>query len=199
MSTVSSPISPSPLLSSRELSRATHHLASTRDSLLEAVSGLSDSQWHFKPAPDRWSIAEILEHLVLIEERVHGIVGQMQDAPPGQPDRMDSQVDEVILAEVPIRSTRLQAPPPVSPSHQWSPAETVALFLESRARTFELLIEAPALRGHVVPHPVLGPWDGYQWILAASAHSARHTDQMLEVKACPGFPATHAASSVSLH
>lgn len=53
----------------------------------------------------------------------------------------------------------------------------------------QLLVEAPALRGHVIPHPFLGPWDGYQWILAAGAHGARHTAQIEEVKASAGFPA----------
>ncbi len=117
MNTISSRISPS-LLSSHELSTATSYLNSTRDSLLETLSGLSDSQWHFKPAPDHWSIAEILEHIVLIEDRVHAIVGGMQDAPPTEPDRIDSQVEEIILTQVPRRSTKLQAAPQVSPSHR---------------------------------------------------------------------------------
>jgi hypothetical protein len=55
-------------------------------------------------------------------------------------------------------------------------------------RTAELLSVARNLRGHVLPHPVFGPWDGYQWILAAGCHSARHTGQILEVKADPNFP-----------
>src|SRR6202044_2054609 len=107
--TVSSPISPSACLNSHEITKATHYLTSTRDTLLEAVSGLSYSQWHFNPAPESWSIAEILEHLVLIEERVHGIVDRMQDAPPAEPDRINSQVEETILAEVLNRSARRQA------------------------------------------------------------------------------------------
>ncbi len=199
MNTIFSPVSPSPLLSSRELSEATRYLTSTRDSLVEVLNGFSEAQWHFKPAPDCWSSAEILEHIVLIEDRVQAIVSRMPEAPPAEPDRINSQIEEIILAEVPRRSTKLQAPPPALPSHQWSPAETLTRFLESRHRTLALLAEAPSLRGHVLPHPVLGLWDGYQWILAAAAHSARHTDQILEVKACSGFPEAHAAASVSLH
>jgi hypothetical protein len=74
------------------------------------------------------------------------------------------------------------------PRGQWSPAETVERFAAARTRTLELLESAPALRGHVVPHPVLGPWDGYQWILGAAAHGVRHTEQIREVKAEAGFP-----------
>jgi hypothetical protein len=40
--------------------------------------------------------------------------------------------------------------------------------------------------------PWLGPLgkklDPYQWLLFIAAHSERHTKQMLEVKADPGFP-----------
>ncbi len=187
MSTVSSQISTSPL-SSQELSKATHCLITTRDNLHAAVSGLSDAQWHFKPALEQWSIAEILEHVVLIEERVLGLIGRMQEAPASEADRVNSQVEETILSEIPKRLTKFQAPPHVLPAQRWNPAEALARFLDSRARTLELLVEAPALRGHVMPHPIMGNWDGYQWILAAGAHSARHTNQILEVKACASFP-----------
>jgi hypothetical protein len=199
MNTISSAVSTSSLLSSDELSTATHYLNSTRDSLLEVLSGLSDPQWHFKPSPDRWSIAEILEHIVIVEGLVHARIGQMQDAPLSEPDRINSEVEETILTQVPKRSGKFQAPPPACPSHRWNPEETLARFVEGRTCTLQLLVEAPALRGHVIAHPFLGPWDGYQWILAAAAHGVRHTNQMLEVKACPGFPEAHVASPVSLN
>jgi hypothetical protein len=195
MNTISCQASPS-LMNSEEKSKAAHYLASTRDNLVRAVTGLSDSQWDFKPAADRWSVAEILEHIVLVENRVHAIIGGMPAAPPAEPDRIDSQIDEVVLAKVPQRLAKVQAGPQVTPSRQWSPAETLKRFLDSRDETLRLLASAPSLRGHVVPHPILGPWDGYQWILAAAAHGSRHTEQILEVKADAGFPDAHSATSV---
>jgi hypothetical protein len=183
-----------PTLSSEEIATATRYLYSTRDKLIDAVRDLSDPQWNFKPSPDCWSTAEILEHVVLIEDRVHAVIGQMPNAPSADLDRASWQVEEIILTQVPQRSTRIQAPPHVLPTHRWTPSETLARFLESRTRTLQLLAEAPALRGHVIPHPVLGPWDGYQWLLAAAAHSSRHTGQINELKASSGFPATNPAS-----
>lgn len=199
MSTTPSQIAPSSLLSPDELSKATQYLVVTRDGLVETVHGLTDSQWNFKPEPGDWSIAEILEHVVLVEKRVHGIVGRMPDAPRAEHGRMNSEIEAIILAEVPDRSTKVKAPPQVCPPHECTPEEALARFLEGRTRTLELLVEAPAIRGHVFPHPILGPWDGYQWILAAGAHGARHTNQILELKACSGFPQRHNAPSVSLH
>jgi uncharacterized damage-inducible protein DinB len=188
VNTVAIEASPS-LLSAREISRATEYLNSTRDALLAAVTGLDASQWDFKPMPVQWSIAEILEHIAIVENRVHSLIGRMKDAPPAEAGRNDAQIDEFVIAAVPQRSTKFEAPPQILPSHQWTPAETLERFTGSRAHTIHLLLNAPFLRGHVAPHPVFGPWDGYQWILAAAGHAARHTEQIQEVKGCIGFPA----------
>ena len=39
-----------------------------------------------------------------------------------------------------------------------------------------------------MPHPVFGHWDGYQWMLAAGAHTARHVAQIREIQSTKGFP-----------
>lgn len=44
------------------------------------------------------------------------------------------------------------------------------------------------LRDRFFDHPVLGPMEGYQWLLLIATHSARHTAQIEEVKADPNFP-----------
>ncbi len=38
-----------------------------RDRLLAAVAALDDAGWSYKPSPDRWSAAEIVEHLYKAE------------------------------------------------------------------------------------------------------------------------------------
>jgi hypothetical protein len=61
-------------------------------------------------------------------------------------------------------------------------------FLKSRERTVQFLQSTPGLRDHVVDSPLGQPLDAYQWLLFISAHSERHTKQILEVKADPNFP-----------
>ena len=43
--------------------RLTRSLDHTRDELRRLVAGLSAEQWSWKPAPDRWSVAECFAHL----------------------------------------------------------------------------------------------------------------------------------------
>jgi DinB superfamily len=177
-----------PELTLEQIKRASRYLSLTRDAFVESTVGLSPLQWEFKPAMDRWSIAEIVEHVALIEDRVHAIVGKMADAPAAS-EADPIQIDDLILNEVPKRIRRIKAPESVCPMHRWSGAEALQHFTESRKTTIQLLL-SPSLRGHVLPHPVYGPWDGYQWLLAAGAHSARHTDQIGEVKSDTNFPQT---------
>jgi hypothetical protein len=172
-----------------QITKASRYLTETGEALVDSARGLSSSQWDFKPAPERWSIAEIIEHVVLIEGRVHAIVSKLDEAPLCDPESNLAGIDDFIVNEVPIRSTKLQAPAHVSPTHRWPGPEALEHFIESREKTIQLLATS-VLRGHVVPHPIFGPWDGYQWLVAAAAHSARHTDQIREVKADSKFPRT---------
>lgn len=177
-----------PDLTAAEIEKALHYLTETRAGVLEAVAGLSPEQWAFKPAPERWSIAETLEHIALIEGRVHLRIREMGTAPEAAGDAKGLEMDEMIVREIPIRNVRIQAPAAVQPTSGCSGPEALEQFVEARQTTIQLLA-APHLRGRVQSHPVFGPWDGYQWVLAGAAHSARHTGQILEVKSTPGFPA----------
>src|SRR5262249_11264477 len=53
--------------------KALQYLESTKKGVLDATRGLSDAQWNFKPAPDRWSLAELIEHLAAAEDMLRGV------------------------------------------------------------------------------------------------------------------------------
>ena len=179
-------------LTTEQTARASRHLCATRDALVASVTGLSPAQWTFQPAHDRWSIAENVEHLAIIEGRVHAIIGHLEHG--SEADGKQTEKDDFILNDVPLRTTRVQAPPPVCPEGRWSGVEALQCYLASREQTIQLLA-GPMLRGRVLPHPVFGPWDGYQWLLATGSHTLRHVAQIREVKADPMFPT---ADSLSL-
>jgi len=175
-------------LSQADRDKGVQYLQQTRDGVVSAVKGLSEAQLKFKPAPDRWSVAEVLEHITLVEDGLFQNVSvNIMKAPAGAADRDVAKTDAAVLALVPDRSHKRQAPPQFVPTGRWTPAETLDHFLKSRARTIEFLESTPDLRAHVGDSP-LGPLDGYEWVLFMSAHSERHTKQILEVKADPNFP-----------
>jgi DinB superfamily len=175
-------------LASQERETGIHYLAQSCQDVQNAVEGLSDAQWEFKHAPDRWSAVEIIEHLALIEGAVQNILLKIDAAPAGAPERGVKQIDAMILLKVPDRSQKVQAPPQALPTGRWSPREALSHFQTRATQLGDVLNSRSDLRDHVVNHPVLGPLDGYQWILAVAAHHERHTKQILEVKADPHFP-----------
>jgi hypothetical protein len=173
-------------LTTEEIVKASRHLSIARGYLLESVSGLSALQWNFKPDNETWSIADNVEHLVLIEGRVHAIIENMINSPEAEPGHKQSEMDDFIINEVPKRSIKLKAPIPVCPANRWTGPEALESFIASREQTMQLLA-APLLRGRVMPNPFFDPWDGYQWLLAVASHNIRHTSQICEVKAHPDF------------
>jgi hypothetical protein len=172
--------------------RALAYLESTKKGVVDATKGLSDAQWNFKPAPDRWSIAEVMEHLAAAEDMIRGMdQEQVMKTPAIAPrDAAELQkIDAGVLVQVPDRSHKISAPEPLKPTNRFgSPADAQKHFLESRAVTEEYLKTTPDLRAHAIDSPMGVKLDGYEWVLLIAAHSKRHTKQMLEVKADPNFP-----------
>jgi hypothetical protein len=179
-------------LSAQEREGALKSLQATHDAFLKSIAGLSEKQWTFKPAPDRWSVAEVSEHIAVSESAIFGMVQGMIMKSPANPDKRAEVAgkDEIILKMVPDRSHKAQAPEFLKPTHRWATREeTVKAFEDSRKATMDYVRTTNEdLRDHFGPHPLLGSLDAYQWILLISAHSERHTKQIEEVKADPNFP-----------
>src|ERR1700730_2212461 len=178
-------------VSQADKDRALQYVESTKKGVLDATKGLSEAQWNFKPAPDRWSVAQGMQHLAAAEDMIRGLAQDQVMKTPAIPVRdaeETKKADEAVLAMVPDRSHKAQAPEPLQPTNRFgSPAAAQKHFVESRATTEEYLKGAPGLRTHLGDSP-LGKLDGYEYVLLIAAHSERHTKQMLEVKADPNFP-----------
>lgn len=167
-------------------------LHATRKQVLDATAGMSMAQWNHKPSPEAWSIAQVIEHLALLEEQVPGIIETVMKSPasPEKKAAKPREVDAKILAVLPQRTTKVQAPEPFKPSGKYKDGPAaLAAFRAARDRTIAAFRTSQApLRDHFYKHPALGEIDGMQWYLATAAHSERHVNQILEVKASPGFP-----------
>jgi hypothetical protein len=179
-----------PELTQQDRESAFKYLESTRQGIVDATQGLSADQWNFKPAPDRWSIAEVMEHIAAAEDYLEGnVTANVMKAPPRKGNDDVKAIDEMVLKGVPDRSHKAQAPEPLKPTNRFgSPEGSLKHFLESRQRTEDFLKSTNDLRAHATDSPMGKQLDAYEWILFVAAHSDRHTKQILEVKADPNFP-----------
>ncbi|HXF39420.1 MAG TPA: DinB family protein [Blastocatellia bacterium] len=178
-------------LSQPDMDRGLQYLESTKKNIVDATRGLSEAQWNFKPSVFKWSVAQVIEHIAASEDLLRQMAeNQIKQAPPGAgPDRDLKKTDDRVLEVIPDRSRKFQAPEQLRPRNQFgSPEAALKHFLESRAKTVELLKTTPDLRAHVVDSGLLGKVDAFERILFVAAHSERHTKQLLEVKADPKFP-----------
>ena len=178
-------------LSKDERERAISYLKETEKNFLAAIDGVSDAQWKFKAAPDRWSIAETAEHIATAEDFIWARVNEMMKAPANPERRAETQgKDKIILDKIPDRSRKAQAPEPLKPTGKFATREElVKHFKEVRGKEIAFLEGTKEdLRSHIADNPALDAMDAYQWVTFNGAHSKRHTAQIEEVKTAANYP-----------
>lgn len=177
-------------LTDAEREMAVKELTHSRDEVLIALDGLSESQLNFKPDDETWSLAEITEHLVITE---NGIFGMMEESlkTPADPSRRGEvkMTDEQILGFIEDRSTRVKTQQQMEPTGQFGDFEaTLEMFKDRREKHLDYLKETDDdLRNHYAQLP-FGTLDGLQVILFLSGHTDRHVQQMHELMSDPRFP-----------
>jgi hypothetical protein len=180
-------------LTDQERDTLLKHLQQTRQAFLDSVAGLSDAQWTFKAGPDRWSIAEVAEHIAVSESTILQLItDKIMKGPAVAPRDPNAISDEMLLTSLMDRTSRFQAPEFLRPTNRWATRDALVKdFIAAREKTAAYVRTTnDDLHGHGAPHPVFKMLDGYQWLLLLSGHSARHTAQINEVKASAGYPRT---------
>ena len=179
-------------LSPEERQAAIKYLEETRQKVLDSLKDLSDSQWKFKSAPDRWSAAEVAEHIAVSEGTLLALVTDRVMKSPAAPEKKEAakDKDELVRNSITNRSVKVQAPEMLRPTNRFKTREeTIKAFNASRDKTIEYVkTTQDDLRSHFGPHPIFKDLDAYQWLLLLSGHSERHSLQILEVRAEPNFP-----------
>jgi hypothetical protein len=180
-------------VSEQERAAAVEYLTAMRDQVLKESSTLTEAQWNFKAAPDRWSVGEVVHHLALSEALLFDLQQKQVGGPAATPEQLAATKgrDDMILKVVPDRTKRFQAPEPLQPgkdSKLTTQKDIVAAFRERRTKTIDYASKTKDdLRNRVANSPV-GQMDAYQWLLFIAGHSERHLAQLREVKADPNFP-----------
>ena len=162
----------------------------SKEAFLNDVKDLSDTQLNFKSAPDRWSIAECIEHIAIAEGTLMNFLQKNVQLPLDSVKRPATKVaDEAIWPFVTDRSKKRSAPEFLKPSNKFKNSqEAIQAFIEQRDKNIQYVETTnDDLRNHFMPH-ALGMLDDYQQLIVIAAHSRRHSLQIEEVKADPDFP-----------
>lgn len=163
----------------------------TKTDLLQTVSGLSAAQLTYKPASDRWSIADCLEHIAVAEIGIFQVEQGAMQAPSDATRRAEIKVtDQQVVSRLTNRGGKVQSPEILKPTGRFpTAAAALQVFSQQRDKIIDYLKTTPDdLRTHYWQHPATGVIDAYQTLLLLAAHTERHRMQIDEVKAGQGFP-----------
>lgn len=178
------------MISDTEREKAIALLVRGRQALLDAVEGVTNQQALWKPAPGRWSILEYVEHLAVSDDALVAMIQRAMQT-PAQPETDEQRRQrEQKIRETPMPRGANRAPDGLKPSARFSSLpEAVTAFVAARDRTMEFARNTKDdLRSHFAPHSVLGPLDGYQWLLGNARHAESHAGHIREIRTLADFP-----------
>lgn len=178
-------------LSKKERKYALNMMKDTKDAAFNAVKGLSEAQLDFKAAADKWSVKGCLYHIAASEKMLWSAFENSMKGPANPEKRQEIKVtDEQFVHMMEDRSTKFKTVDPLQPENTGyhSLAEATDDFKKNRMEHIKHIKSSTEdMRNHVVQMP-FGWIDCYQLCLMIASHSNRHTQQINEVKASPGFP-----------
>jgi hypothetical protein len=180
-------------MSAEERAQLVLCLDRSRETFLGVVRCVSTTQWAWKPSPERWSIGEAAEHVVLAEALMFGLVQRaVADSPDPDWQMQTAGKTDLLLRVMPSsRHGKAQAPAPTVPRQQLTSAQVVERFVGERARIARFVAETEhPIKAHtcVHPFPMFGTLNAYQWLIYIPLHTLRHAEQMAAVQALPDCP-----------
>lgn len=156
----------------------------TRARLRARLDSIKSADESARPKADVWSVAEIAEHLAIIEERLSKLFPMLlTKAEAGGLKRRPDQEFRTVSVESMVEQSKREkysAPETVRPTGKTSLADSITRLERSREAIRELRprLEALDLTSVTYPHPAFGPLDAYQWLVFLGVHEDRHLRQI---------------------
>lgn len=157
------------------------NLLTGKETLIQAIDGVTEECAQRKPEAERWSILECMEHIAIAEEHMFGQITSASKT--GTP--MVNKAREVLIRRRGAdRARRLETPDVAKPNGRFCTLEEATQrFLASRLRTLNYVENCNTdLRAMTTTHPVAGPVNCYEMLLIMSAHPIRHAAQIREIR-----------------
>ena len=162
-------------------------LDAARAALGVAVEGVPPALRQQRPGPDRWSAAEVIEHISIVERifggrvtdaitaaRSGGLATEAGDRAP-LPDAIETR-----MADRVNKRTAVEAAQPtgtLDAAAAWAALETG----HARLRQTVAGAEGLALGQVMLAHPFFGEMSVYQFVELMAAHEMRHAEQVTEI------------------
>jgi hypothetical protein len=156
-------------------------LEDSRAFFVETVSAVPETEAARRLTPEAWSIAGIVEHIVLTE---NALLKRFDAAEKSVESLRNPEREAQMMAGLRNRSNRISAPERAWPAGRFDTlAEALRQFSAAREKTVRFACEhEPELYYLRVAHPFFGMVNGAEMLAIIASHSSRHADQILEIR-----------------
>jgi hypothetical protein len=168
-----------------------------RRALLEELLAHTPEQLQFHPRPGAWSLAQLIQHLVLVEESSLEFL-QKKPPRPAASRTLRHRMRWAVFSVVAPYPLRVKAPVAVVLPSADTPVEAlVARWEDARRRLAEHLEGIPEehLRLVVFKHPVGGPLPILETMEFFRLHLTHHTHQIRRIRGAAGWPSARSAAA----
>ncbi len=181
-----------PHMTPEERAKVLNWLDESQKEFFAAIDGVTEEQWKWKPAPERWSVGEVAEHIVLAEALLFDSVKTAIASPANTAwEEKTKGKTEFIERVMAPRLGKAQAPEPIVPRNGLTLAQVRDRFQTQRAEITKFAAQTDLPLKELTaehPFPVFGTLNAYQWLIYVPLHTERHDKQIAEVKATAGYP-----------
>ena len=167
----------------QELDSILSCMARAQTRLLSAADAVAAEEWKTQPSEGKWSAAELVAHLMMVERAVIAKADRVRQHAPKRVSLLKRI--HIPMALVESRWIRRKSPMPVEPEMLGDKEVMLAELRGVRERSLAFLEETRSrnLREYCWAHPALGTLNAYEWMQFIASHEVRHTKQMREIVA----------------
>jgi len=155
-----------------------------RKELLQSFAGVPGDRLTQHPTDGGWSVAEILEHLGMVESGVARLIakraGRAREAGLGEEKSTESVLTSFDQHRAKLDGMKMESPETVCPHTNVDLKEAIDGLQSSRGSLRAAAQDANGLSLSEIKHthPLLGELDLYQWLIFLGQHELRHTRQI---------------------
>src|SRR5215467_10147963 len=131
-----------PNMTAEDRAKVVKLLKDSHKQTLDLLAGLTEEQLKFKPAPEKWSVLEVAEHISMAEGLLFSQVERALANNPNPDWETKTKGKTEFLERVMVnRDRKATAPESIVPSGKLSRDEVIAKLKESRAKTLKFAEE----------------------------------------------------------
>lgn len=159
------------------------HLKDSEEFLYQMLADITPTTWSYKNTEAAWSVGNCAEHILLAEKNL--LVSAQKKLSTETPTPKESpQTDETVLNIVYDRiNKKVKTIEPFEPKNEWkNKVSFLAAHRAFRKELYQFLETNKKNLDHYFTSSPAGEISLYQSFLVLGAHTARHTNQIEEIK-----------------